>query len=156
MATSPPFEPRLYDRAIPLASDREALTHALEQSDERFQMLVRRVNVGVFRALVDGPFIEVNPALVRMLGYACESELLAIHLGDALADPLEAQRLHQRLERGPVDRVSSRLKRKDGSAIAVRLSMREVRQEDGHITFLDGIVDDVTDRQRQQELLRRT
>ncbi|HKW11765.1 MAG TPA: ATP-binding protein [Gemmatimonadaceae bacterium] len=156
MATSPPFEPRLYDRAIPIASDREALTHALEQSEERFQLLVRRVNIGVFRALVDGPFIEVNPALVRTLGYACENELLARTINDAFADPLDAERIQRRLERGAVDRVSMRWKRKDGSSVSIRLSIRQVRQEDGQVAFLDGSVDDVTDRLRQQELLRRT
>jgi two-component system NtrC family sensor kinase len=156
MATSPSPEARSLDREIPIASDREALTYALEQSEERFQLLVRRVNVGVYRASEEGRLVEVNPALVRMLGYACESELLGLHIGDLFADPIEAERFRQRLPRGIVDRVSSRWKRKDGTCLTVRLSVREVRDLNAKSSFYDGIVDDVTDRLRQQELLRRT
>ena len=156
MATFPSPEARSYDREIPIASDREALTYALEQSEERFQLLVRRVNVGVYRASEEGRLVEVNPALVRMLGYACESELLGLQLRDLFADPLEADRFRQRLPRGIIDRVSSRWKRKDGTCLTVRLSVREVRDLSAKASFYDGIVDDITDRLRQQELLRRT
>ena len=156
MATSPTPEARPYDREIPIASDREALTYALEQSEERFQLLVRRVNVGVYRASEEGRLVEVNPALVRMLGYGCESELLGLHLRELFADSIEADRFRQRLPRGIIDRVSSRWKRKDGTYLTVRLSVREVRDLNAKSSFYDGIVDDVTDRLRQQELLRRT
>lgn len=156
MATSPSSEARPYEREIPVASDRESLTYALEQSEQRFQLLVRRVSVGVYRASEEGRLVEVNPALVRMLGYPCESELLGLHLRDLFADPVEADRFRQRLPRGIVDRVSSRWKRKDGTCLTVRLSVREIRDLNSKSSFYDGIVDDVTDRLRQQEMLRRT
>lgn len=156
MTTSPSSEARPFEREIPIASDRESLTYALEQSQERFQLLVRRVHVGVYRASEDGRLVEVNPALVRMLGYAFESELLGLQLRELFADAAEADRFRQRLPRGIIDRVSSRWKRKDGTTLTVRLSVREVRDLNSKSSFYDGIVDDVTDRLRQQELLRRT
>jgi len=155
MPTSPPPEARPYDREIPIASDRETLTRALERSEERFQLLVRRVQVGVFRAASDGQLLEVNPAIVRMLGYACENEVLGLQMQrDLFADPADADRFRQKLARAPIDRLSTRWKRKDGTCLTVRLSIREVH--DGKALFYDGIADDVTDRLRQQELLRRT
>jgi PAS domain S-box-containing protein len=156
MATSPSPETRSYDREIPIAAEREALTYALEQAEERFQLLVRRVNVGVYRASEEGRLVEVNPALVRMLGYACENELLGLQLRDLFADPMEADRFRQRLPRGILDRVSTRWKRKDGTCLTVRLSVREVRDLNAKSSLYDGIVDDITDRLRQQELLHRT
>jgi PAS domain S-box-containing protein len=133
------------------------LAHALEQSEERFQLLVRRVNVGVFRATRDGQLLEVNPALVRMLGYACESELRTLDLHrDLFTEPIESERVRARLARRAIDRFTTRWRRKDGTSIAVRLSMRQVPDNGSGMVFYDGIVDDVTDRIRQQELLRRT
>ena len=159
MATShsQPVEAQSYDRELPVASDRDGLLHALEESEERFQLLVRRVNVGVFRTSREGRFVEVNPALVRMLGYACENEVRALDFRrDVFVDAAEADRLRARLARGPVDRVSARWRRKDGSGLTVRLSMREARIDGSSGVFHDGIVDDITDRLRQEELLRRS
>jgi PAS domain S-box-containing protein len=156
MPTSPSPEARPFDREVPVPSDRDALTYALEQSEQRFQLLVRRVNVGVYRASEEGRLVQVNPALVRMLGYSCETELLGLHVKELFADPIEADRFRQRLPRGIVDRVSSRWRRKDGANLTVRLSVREVRDLNAKSSYYDGIVDDVTDRLRQQELLRRT
>jgi PAS domain S-box-containing protein len=159
MATShsQSVEARSYDRALPVASDREALLHALEESEERFQLLVKRVNVGVFRASIEGRFIDVNPALVRMLGYACENEVRELDFRrDVFVDSAEADALRARLARGPVDRVSARWRRKDGGGLTVRLSMREARIDGSSAVFHDGIVDDITDRLRQEELLRRS
>jgi PAS domain S-box-containing protein len=161
MSTSPAAssetESRPYDREIPIGSDRDALTHALAQSEERFQRLVHRVHVGVFRASADGQLLEANPALVRMLGYACESDLLGLQLQrDLFADAAEGERFCQKLTRAPINRVSTRWKRRDGTSVTVRVSVREIRDEDSKVSFYDGIVDDVTDRLRQQELLRRT
>ncbi|HZI40981.1 MAG TPA: ATP-binding protein [Gemmatimonadaceae bacterium] len=159
MASSPPhpIAAPLYDRGSPTESDRGALSRALEQSEERFQLLVRRVSVGVFRASRDGRLLEVNPALVRMLGYACDSELRALDLHrDVFADAVENERLRARLARRPIERLTTRWRRKDGTCIAVRLSMRELQDDGSGMVFYDGIVDDVTDRIRQQELLRRT
>ena len=159
MATShsQSVEAQLYDRELPVDSAREALLRALEESEERFQLLVKRVNVGVFRSAREGRFIEVNPALVRMLGYACENEVRALDFRrDVFVDAAEADRLRARLARGPVDRISARWRRKDGSGLTVRLSMREARIDGSSAVFHDGIVDDLTDRLRQEELLRRT
>jgi len=159
MATShsQSVEAQSYDRELPVASEREALLHALEESEERFQLLVRRVNVGVFRTSREGRFVDVNPALVRMLGYACEKEVRALDFRrDVFVDAADADRLRARLARGPVDRVSARWRRKDGSGLTVRLSMREARIDGSSAVFHDGIVDDITDRLRQEELLRRT
>jgi len=158
MASSPPVPvAQSYDREIPIGSDREALARALEQSEERFRLLVRRVNIGVFRASRDGRLLEVNPALVRMLGYAYESEMRALDLQrDLFADPIEGERVRARAARGAIDRVSARWQRKDGSCIAVRLSMRAAEIDGSGQIVYDGIVDDVTERLRQQELLRRS
>lgn len=158
MATSRPIAPHsVYDREVTLPPEKEELSHALAQSEERFQRLVRRLSVAVFRASADGRVVEANAALARMLGFGHDSEVRGLDLArDVFADPLECERVRLRVARGPIDRVSARWKRKDGSRLTVRLSLRALHDEHGRVAFYDGLADDVTDRLRQQELLRRT
>jgi PAS domain S-box-containing protein len=157
MATTHSIQPNVYDREIAIVPEREALTHALAESEERFRQLVHRVGTGVFRAAAGGGFLEANPALIHMLGYACESELCALSFDrDLFVDQAESERLRVRLTRGAIDRLPTRWKRKDGTCLTVRLSLRAVHDERQQTVYYDGIVEDVTDRLRQQELIRRT
>lgn len=154
---APPTPATVGDREVRIETDRDSLSHALEKSEERFQLLAHRVGVGVFRTTVDWRFVEVNPALVRILGYACEGELRAVDIQRELfVDSLDHERLRLRLAHGAVERVATRWKRKDGTSVMVRASVRPVYGAQGNVVFYDGIADDVTDRVRHQELLRRT
>jgi PAS domain S-box-containing protein len=157
MATSRSINPNVYDRELAIVPERDALTRALAESEERYQRLVHRVGMGVFRAAAGRGFVEVNPALVHMLGYGSESEFCALSFEqDLFVDHLEGERLRARLARGPIDRLSSRWKRKDGTCLTVRLSVRAIHDERHQTLYYDGVVEDLTDRLRQQELMRRT
>ena len=49
---------------------------------------------GIYRATIDGRLLDVNAALVNMLGYESASELLATNMRDVYADPSERERLN--------------------------------------------------------------
>ncbi len=135
-----------------------ALRQKLARSDARYAALVERAGYGIYRSSAEGRFTEVNAVLVAMLGYPGADELLSLDLGrDLYLDPDERARLLIR-PLAPQDEewVETRWKRCDGSAITVRLSVRAVRGADGAVDFYDGIVEDVTERQRHDELLRRS
>lgn len=134
------------------------LTRALASSEQRYALLVQRVGFGVYRSTPDGRFLEVNSVLAAMLGYASTSELLTLDLGrDLYLDPQERERLRQRPAGiGNPEWLPARWKRRDGSAITVRLSVRRIFDSDGEVEAYDGIVEDVTERQRHDELLRRS
>ena len=133
------------------------MTRAREEREDRFEALVRRIDVGVFRATAEGRLVEANPAMVRMLGYADEHELLGVEMHHAfLIDRQDCDRLRVQLARGPVERAAMRWKRLDGSCIDVRLSLQTTTDENTRLTWCDGLVEDVTDRLHQQELVRRS
>jgi PAS domain S-box-containing protein len=158
MAPSKSTNSHRFEREITIVPERgdDTLTRALEESEDRFRRLVHRVGVGVFRASLGGRFVEANPALARMLGYSHEAELYQLAMArDIFADPSECDRLRARLARGPVERVSTRWRRSDGTCLTVRLSLRTILDADG-AALVDGIVEDLTERLRQQEALRRT
>jgi len=113
------------------AIQRKQSEEALLRSEARYRSLVQSAVVGIYRATLDGRFLDVNPALVAMLGYQTRAELLSLTLQrDVFADPECDAALHQAfLRRGRFEGVEARWKRKDGSVIAVRLSGRGIRDE---------------------------
>jgi len=138
----------------PLTKAREAL----EQNVARYAALVERAGYGVYRSSPEGRFTEVNSVLVAMLGYSSAEELLRLDLAnDVYLNPAERERLRTRAATPAFPNWSeTRWKRRDGSIVTVKLSVRPVTDDMGNIEAYDGIVEDVTERQRHDELLRRS
>ncbi len=128
----------------------------MRASEARYRSLVKSAVYGIYRSGTDDKFHDVNPALVAMLGYDSEDELLRQTISrDVYVDPEELRRLtadHRNGDR--MDSVESRWKRKDGSIITVRLSGRVVQQESGSLDSLEMIAEDVTERRGLEDQLR--
>ena len=95
---------------------------------------------------LDGTIILVNPALVRMLGYEREGDLLGKNSGtDIFLDPIERAQLKARLaETGEVHGHKTTFKRADGSPIIVEGNVHLVRDERGAPVGVEGVVRDMT------------
>ncbi|HVX40867.1 MAG TPA: ATP-binding protein [Gemmatimonadaceae bacterium] len=139
-------------------SDVARLRDALHESEARYAALVARAGYGVYRSTPEGRFLDANAVLVAMLGYASLDDLLALDLArDVYVDADERDRLRRRASTAAApDWVETCWKRRDGSLLTVRLSVREVRADDGEVQWYDGLVEDITERQRHDELLRRS
>src|ERR1039458_10799815 len=61
-------------------SDRKRAELALRQSEEKYRKLFENATYGIYRSKIDGTLLDVNPALVAMLGYGSKEELLARNL----------------------------------------------------------------------------
>jgi PAS domain S-box-containing protein len=135
----------------------DGLRQALLRSDARLEALIQRAGYGVYRSSADGVFVDANSALAAMLGYADAAELLGLDLArDICIDSDAGDRLLPRPEGSSPDWVETRWKRRDGSPISVRLSVRPIVGGAGCVEYYDGLVEDVTERQRHDELRRRS
>ena len=116
--------------------------------------LVRRALNGIYRSSTDGEFLDVNPALVRLLGYETEGELRAARFDDLIADDVGPALLAEQL-RGSAEirNAEIALKAKDGPLVDVLLNARVVRGDDGVLTYHEGILTDITHIKRQEEQL---
>ena len=138
-------------------TERRRAERALGESEARYRALIARAAYGIYRSTLEGRFLEVNPALVAMLGYGSAEELLAADIRrDIYQDAAARDRLLAAHPDTPLDHAEVTWKRKDGTPITVRLSTRMVRDDAGAILYFEGIAEDVTERQRQEELLRRS
>jgi PAS domain S-box-containing protein len=139
-------------------TERRRAEEALRRSEERHRALVEHASYAIYRSSVEGRFLTVNSALVKMLGYESEQELLAVDLETQVyADPQERHRILDRFTTEDViEAVEVKWKRRDGGRILVRLSGRAVRRPGGAIECFETIAQDVTERRALEDQLRQS
>ena len=128
---------------------------ALAESEDRYRTIVETTPVGLYRTTPDGRILMANPALVRMLRYESEADLLSLNVEqDALATYDRAE-FRARVEAaGAVRGLESEWPRADGTRIYVRENARAVRDADGRVVCYEGSVEDISDRRRMEQALR--
>jgi two-component system cell cycle sensor histidine kinase/response regulator CckA len=129
---------------------------ALRRSEARYRSLVQSSVYGIYRSSLEGRFLDINPALITMLGYGSPDEVLLLDPeNDVFAQPEEHDRLIEEFRRtGRLDGFEVKWKRKDGSAITVRISGRAVSSADEPADVLEAIAEDVTDRRALEDQFR--
>ena len=77
-----------------LREQRDRAEKDLRRSEARYRALAGNLSYGICRCGLDGGFLEVNEAMVKMLGYGSKEELLALDLArEILQDPLKRAQL---------------------------------------------------------------
>src|SRR5581483_3573426 len=131
---------------------------ALRRSEARYRSFVQSAVYSIFRCSMEGKFLDVNAALVNMLGYDSAEQVLSLDpRHDVFCDPRQQVRLAQEYERsGRVENVELQWRHKGGKIITVRLSGREVTHEDGSGKVLEMIAEDITERRALEEQFRQS
>ena len=137
----------LLAKALQYATERTHTMLALKASESRYRELYENVVAGVFQTTPDGKFMAANPALVRLLGYASEDELLELSIGEDLYVHAEdrANWLRNMAAAGEIRNAELVLRRKDGRKIVVLENSRAVRDEQGNILYYEGTLTDITE-----------
>jgi len=138
------------------AIDHKRHEEALRHSEARYRSLIQSAVYGIYRGSVDGRFLDVNPALIHMLGYDSAEEILTLDpKREVFVEPAAHAHLMQEFQRtGKLDSAEVRWKRKDGSAITVRLSGRSADAADDRDGTLEIIAEDVTERRALEDQFR--
>jgi diguanylate cyclase (GGDEF)-like protein/PAS domain S-box-containing protein len=139
-----------------LRSERNRVEKKLQRSEARYQALTGNAAFGICRCGMEGQFLDVNWALVKMLGCESKEELLGSNLAaEILRDPSKrAQLLGEEGENGLVDPLENVWSRKNGTSLTVRLSGREVSTGEGKGDGYEIIVEDVTKQSEIEDQLR--
>src|SRR5262245_4604494 len=97
--------------------------------------LFEHTQEGIFRSTPEGRFLEVNPALVRMLGYESVEEVLALRLPDDLyLEPVQREHLRAHYEpTGILEGVELLWKKKGGEPLVVSLYACVIRNARNHV-----------------------
>jgi len=114
-----------------------------------------RVPIGLYRTTPSGEIIDVNCALLEMLGYSDKQALLA-----EVAESVYADRKTRNLwmtemrVKGTVSEFESQWRRRDGTPIWVEENAHAVLDAEGGILHYEGSAQDISLRRSIQERLR--
>jgi len=127
------------------------------EAERRYRELFDNIQEGLFFAVPDGRFVEVNDALVRMLGYANREELLNLDVARDVY--LSAERLEElgrtMQEKGVLRNYEAMLRRKDGMPIHVMINAFAVQDGEGRLLQYRGLMLDITGLKNYQTELQR-
>lgn len=117
----------------------------LRGSEKRLRELFDTSLDGIYKSTPEGRFVEVNAALVNMLGYDSSDDLLAI---DIKKDLYFAQSERDEIIVSATDVDAYRLKKKNGEEIWVEDYGRYEYDGEGNIIAHMGIMRDITERRK--------
>lgn len=129
-------------------TDRKKAKVQLANSERRFRDLFENSLDGIYKSTSDGKFVEVNPALVKMLGYGSGKELMSIDIKSQLYFEEEERETNKE---GNIDVY--RLKKKNGDEIWVEDHGRYEPNKSGEIVFHAGVLRDFTARKNAEDKL---
>jgi two-component system cell cycle sensor histidine kinase/response regulator CckA len=138
-------------------TDRKNAEDAVRRSEADLRSLVEGAPYGIYRVTLDGRILMANPAIVKMLGYESQSELLELDIAtDIYRDPAARARLIENYwKKRDFRQVEVEWKRKDGKFISVRLTGKPISKSGGEIAYFEVFVEDITDRlSLERQLLR--
>jgi PAS domain S-box-containing protein len=130
-----------------MRGDRDQAERELHQLGQHYASIVRGAPYGIYRANQDGRIIMANPALVSILGYASEAELLRLNITlDVFADRQDRGRMLSQVNEPSVFKDAEiTWRRKDGRPIIVRVAGRRLEAEAGAPAVYEVFVQDITE-----------
>jgi len=150
-------------RAPGLSDDDTRTIHVLKditdrrEAERRYRELFDSIQEGLFFATPDGRFLDVNDAMVRMLGYGSREELLRADVGPHLYPvPTARERFLRTLaKRGVLRNYEETLRRRDGTLLHTLQNITAVRDAAGRVAQIRGLMLDVTEQKMFQSQLQR-
>jgi PAS domain S-box-containing protein len=127
------------------------------EAERRYRELLDNIQEGVFFSTPDGRFIEVNDALVRMLGYRSREHLLQADVRTQVCFSVEQyeELTGQMQQYGAVRNHEQTLARQDGTAVHVLINAFAVRDAQQRIVQYRGVMLDISGLKTFQSELQR-
>ena len=134
---------------------KDLVTAYLREGELRYQSLYERVPIGLYETTPEGKWINVNSALVDMLGYPDKETLLEVNVSAMYVRPAEEKEWLKLIEKADVVREHEiQLYRYDGTPIWVLDSTRAVRDSTGELKRFEGGLQDITQQKQAEQALR--
>lgn len=128
-----------------------------KKAADEYRRIFEEAMEGIFQSTVEGRFINVNPALAKMLGYSSPREVIdsITDLGKQMyVDPHDRERVIKMLiENDTVEGFEVQSYRKDGRKFWASLNIHTVRDEKGQILYFQGFSFDITRRKLTEQAL---
>ncbi|MDQ7830219.1 MAG: EAL domain-containing protein [Desulfovibrionaceae bacterium] len=138
-------------------SIRKQTEERLRGAERKFRSIFENAVEGIFQTTPAGRYMDVNPSLARIYGFATPAELIE-HFKDIknqlYVDPGRRDDFVRIMDAyNEVWNFESRIRKKGGEIIWISENARAIFNEEGEIDHYEGTVVDVTERKRAEEAL---
>lgn len=139
-------------------TERKKIEDELRKSEERYRNLFEEMKDAFYISTIDGKFIEVNKAMVELLGYKNKEELLKIDIEKDFYYRPDARKklLKIMAKEGYIKDYEVEVKKKDGKKLIVLETSHERKNERGEVIGYEGIIRDITEQKIMQEELKKS
>lgn len=140
-------------------TERKQAEESLRIAEENYRSIFENALEGIFQSSPAGRFLRVNPALAKIYGYDSPDEMITsiTSISEQLyVDPQKRQEFRELLDQQEsVSDFEYRSYCKDGRMIWTQIDARVVKDNQGNILYYEGIVQDISDRKRREDELRK-
>lgn len=155
MTHKPTYE-ELEQRVLKLEKKLKAAQ--LVEQEEKYRALFFYSPIGIFSSTFEGRFIDVNPALAKMLGYESPEDVIKniCSIGEQfyVSSEISQEIVSDQMKYEGISHHLNHYRRKDGSEFIANLYLKTVSDIEGNPLYLVGIVEDVTKQKLAEEALR--
>lgn len=139
-------------------TERKRAEYKLKKSEQKYRDIVENATEGIFQTTLQGRFISVNPACVRIFGSTSPEEM-ANNISDISQQIYANQEDRKKLlliltELGRVENFEIEVRRSDGRKRWISINARVVCDPNGEILHLEGSCVDITERKLAEERLK--
>jgi PAS domain S-box-containing protein len=137
-------------------TDRKFMEDALRRSEASSRSFVENAPFGILRTTLEGRILQANPALVKMLGYSSEQEVLSLRMGtDVYLHPEERDEATLWCRKqDAIQGIEVEWKEKSGRPFIIRCAAHVVKDSNGNVEYMEGFVEDISERRAMEQQLR--
>jgi diguanylate cyclase (GGDEF)-like protein/PAS domain S-box-containing protein len=137
-------------------TERKQIENALRESEEKYRSLFEESLDGLFISNAAGNYVDINQKVVRIFGYDSKEEMLALDLDkDIYAYPADKENIFAFVNKNGFAELEVIIKKKNGETITTLCSYTAVNDEAGTIISYRGMIRDITEKKKSDELIWR-
>jgi PAS domain S-box-containing protein len=144
--------------AIRDVTEKMRLERDLIENEKKYRNIFENTLVGIYQSTLDGRYFSANPAIAKMYGYETPETFMAgvTNIGSQLyVNPSDRERCMQVLkESDKLESFEVQTRRRDGTLMWNLINSRPVRDTDGKIKYIEGVIIDTTKLKQTEEALR--
>ncbi|BDQ33963.1 sensor histidine kinase [Pseudodesulfovibrio portus] len=133
----------------------QAMNKTLQEAEEKYRGIFENAIEGIFQATPDGVLRRANPAMARIFGYDSLDEFLSNVRSlnsRIMVNPDHMLGFYEKVRtEGEVKRFEAEYYRRDGMTIWGSLNARAIYDDEGRFIFVEGILEDISDRKKAEQ-----
>jgi PAS domain S-box-containing protein len=136
--------------------EQKRAAEALRASEKRYRDLFNSIPIGLYQTTPEGSILDVNPAMLEILGYPGRDGLLQTKSLQTYIDPDDRKQFQLLLgENGFVHDFTVQLRRHDGRGIWVTINATIVHDSNSQMIYYEGAMADISDRKESEERIHK-